>query len=120
MTDVDLRLKLAQIDRVLAQHGQLLADADRKREEIGGLSPNRRKFRQPEFGTAAPSARGTFPYFRSNTESLSAVMSTYTGSRPANRTSPTIKNRKVPAQGAFAAADSACRNFRRLGLSPPL
>jgi len=34
MTDVDLRLKLAQIDRVLAQHGQLLADADRKRQEI--------------------------------------------------------------------------------------
>jgi antirestriction protein ArdC len=28
--------------------------------DYGGLSPNRRKFRQPESGTAAPSARGTF------------------------------------------------------------
>jgi hypothetical protein len=34
----------------------------------GGVSPNRRKFRQPESGPGAPSARGDFPYFRSNTE----------------------------------------------------
>jgi superfamily II DNA/RNA helicase len=36
--------------------------------QTGGVSPNRRKFRQPESGPGAPSARGDFPYFRSNTE----------------------------------------------------
>jgi hypothetical protein len=34
MTGVDLRLTLAQIDRELVQHGQVLADADRKRQQI--------------------------------------------------------------------------------------
>ena len=32
--DLDIRLKLSQIDRELAQHDQLRADHDRKRQEI--------------------------------------------------------------------------------------
>ena len=79
-----------------------------RQTNIGGVSPNRRKFRQPESGPAAPAARGNFPYFRSNTESWNARMSIRAGSRSSDRAPPAIENRKASAREAFVTQPIRC------------
>lgn len=77
----------------------------------GGVSPNRRNFRQAEFWPRGDSARGNFPYFRSNPESSNAAMGIRAGSGVPGCAPPTIENRKVPAHGAFGAAQYSLTEF---------
>ncbi|MGD0103513.1 MAG: hypothetical protein ABSC06_05690, partial [Rhodopila sp.] len=110
-----------QVDRLLSNQNIDVWDAfarwvphligARKEIVVGGVSPNRRKFRRPESGPAAPAAGRNFPYFRSNPERWNAVTGIQAGSKSLDRAPPAIENRKVPARGAFGGAKSGLTEF---------
>jgi len=87
--------------------------------KIGGVSPNRRKFRQAESGPAAPPSGKTF---RISCQIRKDGTPPRTSRRvPSHRIAPhqPLKTGKFPLAGRSAGRSPAWRNFRRLGLTTP-